>query len=257
MLERYVSWVGGVVTGDFGESLSRPVEPVSDKIGRALPVSAEIAIGGIVVALLVSVPLATYQAYRAGSRSDRFISSAMFGLFSIPGFLVAFLLILVFVIWWPLLPRAQWVRPSQGGWWENIRHAILPIVSVALVPGAIFTRVLRSDLITTLQKDFVLAARSRGLPTRKVLFSHALRPSLFSFVTLVGISLGATIGGTVVVETIFALPGMGRLIVEAAGSGDFPIVQAGVFVIALIYVLINAGVDLLYQLIDPRVRSNG
>ncbi len=257
MLQRYFDWLGGVVTGDFGESLSRPVEPVATKIGRAFPVSAQIAISSILLALVVSIPLATYQAYRAGSRSDRTVTSMMFGLFSIPGFLIGFLLILVFVQWWPILPRAQWVRPSDGGWWENFRHALLPTLAVSLVPMSIFTRVLRGDMITTLQQDYVLAARSRGLPTRKVLWGHALRPSMFSFVTLVGISLGAAIGGTVIMETIFALPGMGRLVVEAAAAGDYPVVQGGVFFIAMIYVLINLCVDLMYLVLDPRVRHNG
>jgi peptide/nickel transport system permease protein len=257
MLERYFDWLGGVLQGDFGTSLSKPVEPVSTKIARAFPVSAQIAVMGILLALIVAVPLATYQAYRAGSRADRTISSVMFGLFSIPGFLIAFIFILLFVRWWPILPRAQWVRPSIGGWAENMKHALLPILSVSLVPMAVFTRVLRSDMMSTMQQDYVLAARSRGLSTRRVLLRHTIRPSLFSFVTLVGISFGAAIGGTVIMETIFALPGMGRLIVEAAAAGDYPVVQGGVFVIAFVYVLINAVVDLMYQLIDPRVRIHG
>ncbi len=253
---RYGKWLGNAVQGDLGTSYLPPGGQVTDRVAAALPVSGQLAIMSVTIALLVSVPLAMISAWRAGSSTDRVIGGTSFAVLSTPSFLLGLLLIIVFVQQLDLLPRARWIRLTDGGLVENLRYAALPLATIALPQIAVFTRVLRSDLITTLQQDFVLAARARGLSNVQLLTREALKPSSLSLVTLVGISLGQTIASTVVVEVIFSLPGLGSLIVESASNGDVPVVQGAVLLIATAYVLINAGTDLLYGLLDPRSRRD-
>lgn len=252
--QRYARWLGRVVTGDLGRSFLPPEGTVASRIGSALPVSGQLAVMAVMIALLVSVPLAMISAWRAGSGTDRAIGGSSFAVLSTPSFVLAMLLIIVFVQQLDVLPRARWIRLSEGGLVENLRHAALPLTTIALPQIAVFTRVLRSDMLSTLQEDFVLAARARGLSTVQLLFGEVLKPSSLSLVTLVGISLGNIIASTVVVEVIFSLPGLGSLIVESSGNGDIPVVQGAVLLIGTMYVLINAGTDVLYGLLDPRSR---
>ncbi|HEX7094961.1 MAG TPA: ABC transporter permease, partial [Acidimicrobiales bacterium] len=139
----------------------------------------------------------------------------------------------------------------------NLRHVALPALTVALGEFAVFTRVLRAEMISVLDSDFILAARAKGMPTWRILWTEALRPSSFSLVTVAGVSLGRLIGGTMIVEVLFNLPGMGRLIVDSIGANDFTTVQGAVLVMATFYVVINGAVDLTYSVIDPRVRHAG
>jgi peptide/nickel transport system permease protein len=227
---------------------------VSARLSRAIPVNLELAVLALVMALAVSIPLAILSAHRAGSRFDRIVSASVFGLVSVPNFVIGLVLLLIFAVHWRLLPYGQWVRVSDGGWAENLKHAFLPALTLALGEIAIFTRLLRGDMISTLREDFVLAARAKGMPTRHILVREALRPSSFSILTLAGVTLGRLIGGTVVVEQVFALPGLGRTIIDAATKNDYKLVQGGVLVIALAYTLINVLVDITYSLLDPRIR---
>lgn len=253
VLQRYLEWLGGAVTGDLGQSLVPPQSDVVDRILAALPVSLELAFLGLLIAVVVSVPLAMWSAYHEGGRVDRLVSAGMFGILSVPSFLAGLLLIMVAVNGLGWFPRAEWVRLSEG-LFANLHHALLPAITVSLMEMAMFTRVLRNDLIVTLREDFILASRAKGMPPSRVLFSDALRPSSFSLVTLLGLSLGRLIGSTVIVEYLFALPGMGSLVVNAASQGDFPMVQGVVLVVAVIYVVTNAVIDLSYGYLDPRVR---
>lgn len=157
------------------------------------------------------------------------------------------------VVWWPSFPRQGFVRFTEDPL-ENLRYVFLPALTLALVEFAVFTRLLRNDMIATLQQDYVLAARAKGMPVWRVLARDAFRPSAFSLVTLAGISLGRLLGGTVIVETIFRVPGMGTWVVDAVSNRDFPVIQVGVLVLAASYVVVNAAVDLAYGLLDPRVR---
>lgn len=250
---RYLEWLGGVLTGDLGTSIVPPQTSVWDRIVSALPVSLELAVLGLVMALVISVPLAMWSAYHEGGRLDRAISAVSFGLLSMPSFLVGLLLIAVLVDAFELFPRNEWVRlgSSVTG---NLHHAFLPALTIALMEGAMFTRILRNDLVTTLHEDFILAARARGLPPLRIMLSDALRPSSFSMVTVLGLSIGRLVGSTVIVEYLFALPGMGKLVIDAANQGNYPIVQGAVLVIAVIYVLSNSLIDLSYGYLDPRTR---
>ncbi|MGW9617638.1 ABC transporter permease [Streptomyces diastaticus] len=251
---RYFDWLGGALTGDLGRSVVPPRSDVAGRVMSALPVSLEIAVLGLLIALLVAVPLAMWSAYREGSAADRIIGAGTFGVLSVPSFLAGLLLILLLVDSGGWFPRSAWVRIGDGDLLGNLHHAFLPALTVALAELAMFTRVLRGDLIVTLREDYILAARAKGMNPLRILFTDALRPSSFSLVTLLGLSLGRLIGATVVVEYLFSLPGMGTLIVNAANQGDHPMVQGAVLTVAVIYVVINAGIDLSYGYLDPRTR---
>jgi peptide/nickel transport system permease protein len=253
LLQRYLDWLGGVLHGDLGRSIVPPYPEVTDRIAAALPVSLELAALGLLIALVLALPLALLSAYREDGLADRIIGAAVFAVLSIPSFLLGLLLIMLLVDQWGLLPRSQWVRitESVGG---NLSHAILPALVIALPETALFTRILRNDLVRTLREDFVLASRAKGMSPRHVMVNEALRPSSFSLVTVLGISLGTLIGSTVIVEYLFSLPGMGTLVVTAASQGDFPMLLGATLVIAAIYVVINAAIDLTYGYLDPRTR---
>ncbi len=250
---RYLDWLGGAVTGDLGNSILPPHTAVGERLLAALPVSLQLATMGLVIALVIAIPLALWAAARQGGLVDRVIGASMFGLLSVPSFLAGLLLIMFFVNEQGWFPRSQWVRlgDSVSG---NLHHAILPAIVIALSEIALFTRILRNDLVVTLQEDFVLAARAKGLPPWRIMVGDALRPSSFSLITLLGISTGRLIGSTVIVEYLFALPGMGSLVVSGAQTGNFPMVQGAVLVTAIIYVLVNMCVDLSYGILDPRTR---
>ncbi|HEY0643727.1 MAG TPA: ABC transporter permease [Nocardioides sp.] len=253
VLMRYFDWLGGAVTGDLGHSIMPPQTPVAERLLAAIPVSLQLAVMGLAIALVVAIPLALWSAARQGGLVDRVIGASMFGLLSVPSFLAGLLLIMVLVNGQGWFPRSQWVRISDS-LTGNLHHAILPAIVIALSEIALFTRILRNDLVVTLQEDFVLAARAKGQPPWRIMVGDALRPSSFSLVTLFGISTGRLIGSTVIVEYLFALPGMGSLVVTGAQTGNFPIVQGAVLVTAVIYVLVNTLVDLSYGFLDPRTR---
>jgi peptide/nickel transport system permease protein len=254
ILVRYWDWASDALQGDLGRNLVPPAQDVTTVLWRAFPVNLELAVLALGMALIVSVPLAMWSAYRAGGRFDRIMSSTTFGLISVPSFLGGILLLLMFAINWRIFPLGQWARPTEEGWIENLKHAFLPALTLALTEIAVFTRLLRGDMMATLQEDYILAARAKGMPTGHILVREAFRPSSFSLLTLAGVSLGRLIGGTVIVETLFSLPGVGRQVVAAAQNSDYKVVQGGVLVFALVYLLLNLIVDLTYAFLDPRIR---
>lgn len=248
---RYLHWIGDALTGDFGRSY-RTNEPVSEAIIDRLPVTAEIGILAIIIALAIAIPVGMLSAYRAGTRTDKLISSTSFGLLAVPNFMVAILLILIFAVWLGVLPATGWVNFTDDPV-QNLRSALLPALSLAVAEMAVYTRLLRTDMIGTLQQDFVTMARVKGVSNRRILFRHALRPSSFSLMTVAGVQVGAIIGGSVVIETLFALPGVGRLLLEAVLVRDLLMVQGVALVIAVSYVVVNFTVDILYSYLDPRI----
>lgn len=248
---RYLHWIGDALTGDFGRSY-RTNEPVSEAIIDRLPVTAEIGLLAIVIALLVAIPVGMLSAYRSGTRTDKLISSTSFGLLAVPNFMVAIFLILIFAVWLGVLPATGWVNFTDNPV-QNLRSALLPALSLAIAEMAVYTRLLRTDMIGTLQQDFVTMARVKGVSNRRILFRHALRPSSFSLMTVAGVQVGAIIGGSVVIETLFALPGVGRLLLEAVLVRDLLMVQGVALVIAVSYVVVNFTVDILYSYLDPRI----
>ena len=227
---------------------------MSTILARAFPVNLELAVLALLMAFAIAIPVGIWSAYRPGSRFDRILSAGAFGSISVPSFLGGIILILLFAINWRLFPLGQWARPTARGWLTNLHYAFLPALTLAIPEAAVFTRLLRSDMISTLQEDYILAARAKGMPTAHILVREALRPSSFSLITLAGLSVGRLIGGTVIVEQVFSLPGVGQAVITAARHNDYTIVQGGVLVIAIIYVGVNLLVDVLYAYLDPRIR---
>lgn len=209
-----------------------------------------VAAGGLALtAWLALRTVRLAQEYPKDQGRDRYLAMGLGGALAV--------LLVTLYLWgnWPELPRQGFVRlTSDEGIGANLRHAFLPALTLALTESAVFMRLLRSDLISTLQDDFILSAKAKGMPVWRILVSDALRPSSFSLVTVAGVALGRLIGGTVIVETIFNLPGMGTMIVDAVGSHDFRVVQAGVLVIAVFYVTLNTVIDVSYAYLDPRIR---
>jgi peptide/nickel transport system permease protein len=158
------------------------------------------------------------------------------------------------VLAWPDFPRQGFVRITDGGIFSNLRSVALPVLTLAITEMAVFSRLLRADLISTLGEDYILSARAKGMPARRIMVRDALRPSCFSLITVIGVTIGRIIGGTVIVETIFNIPGMGRMVVEAISRKDYPVVQATVLLVAVVWVLVSAVVDIAYAYLDPRIR---
>jgi peptide/nickel transport system permease protein len=253
IVARYFVWLGNAVRGDLGVSyLTR--EPVLDTILTRLPVTIELLVISQAIALLLALPAGIASAYRSNSVFDRLVSGFGFATLSIPSFVMALLTIYLFAIKLKWLPATGFV-PLSEGLWGNLRSFILPALSIAMIEWVVLMRVLRSDMITTLQQDYILMAKAKGLPPWRILLQHALRPSSFTLITILGIQVGRYLGEAVIVETIFALPGVGRLMVNAIYARDHLMVQGCILLITIGYVVINSLVDIIYSLLDPRIRT--
>lgn len=249
---RYAAWVGAALTGDLGQSYHTGI-PVAESLADRLPVTLELLLFAQLIALTLGVLIAVTAVRRVGGPVDRALTTGTFGLLSIPVFVTGVVLIFVFAVVADVLP-ATGFTPLTEDPAGNLRSLVLPALTIALPELAVYSRLLRTDLIATLQEDYIALARARGLSSRRIMWRHALRPSLISLVTVVGLNLGTLIGGAVIVETLFGLPGVGRLIVESIFARDYLVVQGGVVLISVGYVVINFAVDLLYAVIDPRIR---
>lgn len=250
-LVRYGLWLSDALQGDFGTSL-RTKEQVSEAIVNRFPVSLELMILAQLIAIAVAVPLAIYGAYRRGGVVDRASSTFSFMCISIAPFMTAIILSYIVAVQLKWVPASGFV-PLEEGLWANLRTVILPSLALALVPLGVYQRILRSDLAQTMDEDFILAAQAKGMGPVNIMLRQALRPSSLGILTLAGINTAALIGGSIVIESIFALPGLGQLMVQSIGSRDIVTLQALVLLIALVYVLINAVIDGLYRVVDPRV----
>ena len=251
---RYAAWLGDFMTGDMG-SFYRVTDddPVSDRVKDALPVSLQLVVYSQIFALLVAVPLGVLTAYRAGSRFDRATNSTAFGMLALPNFVLGLVLAYYVGVWLGWLPVNGYEAFSENPG-EHVRHMILPTLTLAASQIAVYMRLLRSDMVATLQEDFIQMARSKGISDRRVLWRHALRPSSLTILTVAGLNFGALIGGAVVVEIIFRLPGMGTELVQAILSRQYVALQSFVAIIAIFYVVMNFLVDILYTVLDPRIR---
>lgn len=249
---RYVTWLGHSVTGDLGKSYVSD-QPTAEAIKQRLPVTLELLLLSQLLALLVAVPLAIFAATKPNGLLDRLSTSTAFGFLAVPNFMLGVLLIYVFAVRLRWFPATGYSRFSESPI-ENLRSMALPAFTLGVAELAVYLRLLRTDLIATLQEDFITMAQAKGLPRWQILLRHALRPSTFSLVTVAGLNLGRLIGGAFVVEYLFALPGIGSLAVESIFKRDYIVVQGTVLLVAVAYVLANFFVDLLYGFLDPRVR---
>lgn len=256
LLVRYGSWLGNAVRGDLGYSYMTD-QPVLRTIKERIPVTAELAILATIFALMIAIPLGMIGGYREGRPVDKLSSVAVQISLSVPSFIVGIFLIWMFTVKTNVLglPSTGWNRLSDKGLIENLKSALLPAFALCLGPMAFYTRLLRSDMISTLKEDFVLSARAKGLSDSYILSRHAFRPSSLSLVTIIGIQIGILLGGTVVIEFLFAIPGLGFRLLSAVYQRDIIMVQGITVFIAAVYVIINTLVDFLYMAIDPRIRK--
>jgi len=250
---RYVLWLGDLFQGDLGRSYVT-TQPVAEALADRIPVSLQLMFMSQILALLIAVPLGVFVGQRAGQPVDRFVSAGAFALLSVPIFVIGTALIWLFSIELGVLPSSGHTDFADDPW-RNIKGFILPSITIAAIEVPILMRVLRTDIITTLQEDFIALAKAKGLSNTRILFFHALRPSLFTFITVLGLQLGNLIAGSVVVESLFSIPGVGKLLIESVDSRDEIMVQGVVTFIAIVYVVANLMVDLLYTVIDPRVSA--
>jgi len=252
ILWRYLGWLGHVLQGDFGRSF-RTGQTVLQAVAERLPISIELMLLAQLGALAIGVPVAIICAARSGGPFDRFMTGTAFGMLSVPTFLSAILLIYLFAVELRVLPATGYVPLAEDPL-ANLRFFVLPSLTLVLAEWPGIMRVLRSDMIATLQEDYIALAKAKGLTPSRILFVHALKPSSLTLVTVTGINIGRLIGGAVIVETIFALPGIGRLLVSAISTRDLIILQGVVLLVAAGFVIMNFIVDTLYAVLDPRIR---
>ena len=250
--QRYLLWLWDVLHGDLGRSF-RTGETVLAAVTDRLPVSLELMVLAEVLGLVIAIPLAILCAVRSGSATDRFLTGLAFGKLSVPPFMVAILLIYLFAVGLNVLPATGWI-PFAEDPVANLRSFVLPALTLAIAEWPVLMRVLRSDMIATLQEDYIAMAKAKGLKPSRILLVHALKPSSLTLVTVTGINIGRLIGGALIIETIFALPGIGRLLVGAIYARDFIILQGVVLFVAVGFVMVNFIVDMLYAVLDPRIR---
>jgi peptide/nickel transport system permease protein len=251
LLQQYGHFLGHAVTGDLGVSF-RSGQPVTQALLQRLPATASLAAVALVIALLVAIPLGIVSAIRRGTVADyTAVAVSQVGV-SIPDFWMGILLILVFSSGLGVLPPSGYVpfTSDPAGW---LQHVLLPAASVGLVTGSILTRFVRSAVLEAAGRDHVRTARSKGLPPGVVLRRHILRNAMIPIVTVTGLQMATLLGGVIVVEVVFAWPGLGQLTLDAVQTRDYPVVQGAVLLFAVIFLVINLLVDLLYAVLDPRI----
>jgi peptide/nickel transport system permease protein len=250
--QQYFTWAWGVLRGDLGNSL-RSQQPVLDDLLRAIPVSAQLASGAVVIAVLTAIPLGTLAATNRGRTFDYVARIIAVAGLSIPSFVLGTLIVLGLAVWTGWLPPVGYV-PFYKDPWVNFQQFIFPALVIGYRSSALTTRMVRSSLLEVLNQDYVRTAKAKGLAYRTVVMRHSLRNSMIPVVTLIGSQVGALLAGAVVAETIFSLPGVGRLFINAVADRDYTMVQAILLFIALVVTLVNLIVDLAYGVLDPRIR---
>ena len=248
---RYLSWVGGILRGDMGKSLINN-QPVAERIAQRLPVTLELTFLAIIVSIVIAVPVGILSAVKRNSALD--VGASIFSMLGVamPSFWLGMLLIIAFCLNLRILPASGYTPPSQS-LVDNLRRMILPAISVGIGFTATVMRQTRSALLEVLGQDYVLTARAKGLRERIVIWKHALRNALVPVITVISMQIGRLIGGVIVTESVFVLPGMGSAISDAILSRDYPVVMGFILVVASVVVFVNMVVDVLYIFIDPRI----
>jgi peptide/nickel transport system permease protein len=249
---QYFKWLGALVSGDFGISI-RTRAHVLTLFGQRLPVTLELLGFGIFFALLVAVPMGILSALRPNTWVDTAGTVIAVSGVAMPQFFLGMLLILVFSIWLGWLPSSGYVSPADN-LAQNLKGMILPAIALGSVVAAEIMRQLRSSMLEVLNEEYVQTARAKGVPEFQVIIRHALRNALIPVVTLLGMRIGRLIGGIVIIEVVFSLPGIGRLLMNAVLFNDFPVLQTGVLLVALAVTFLNLLADVSYSFLDPRIR---
>ncbi|MHB8244805.1 MAG: ABC transporter permease [Acidimicrobiales bacterium] len=251
---RYFHWLGNMLQGNLGYSAA-PTEPVSTLIKASYPVTLELVLFSQVIAIIFALPLAMYSAVRPNRIFDRISTSVSFATLSLPAFILGPLLRVFFTVRLHWFPGAG---ASLASFWHsplsNLDTMLLPALTLAIPSVAIYQRLLRADMIATLEQDFIVMARAKGLTTRRILTRHALRPSTFTVMTVGGVQIGSLVVGAIIAETVFQLNGLGYQLNEAVFKKDLPTAQVITIIVAVVYILLNVLIDFLYTVIDPRVR---
>ena len=252
MVEQFFIWSGKVLRGDLGESFFFK-KTVASLIGERIEPTLSLALFTMVLAVLIAVPLGVLAAHRQGSWIDRIVMGFSVLGFSMPSFVVAYLLIYLFAVWLNWLPVQGYQRIAEGlGGWA--RGLILPSMTLSVIFVALIARMTRTSMLEVLSEDYIRTARAKGQSERKVLFRHALRNAAVPIVTVSGLAVALLIGGVIVTESVFTIPGLGRLTVDAVLARDYPTIQAVILLFSFVYVMINLTVDMMYTLLDPRIR---
>jgi peptide/nickel transport system permease protein len=251
-LVRFSEWLFRVLQGDLGTSIFTSL-PVTDLIRQRIEPTLSLMVVTLALAIVLAVPMGVVAAWKANSFLDRSIMALSVAGFSVPVFVVGYLLAYIFALKLDWLP-VQGYTPLSEGLWPWLENLILPAVALGFIYIALIARITRATMLEVLQQDYVRTARAKGVGERSILFLHALKNAAVPIVTVIGIGIALLIGGAVVTESVFAIPGLGRLTVDAILRRDYPVIQGVVLMFSFVYVLINLLVDVIYTLIDPRIR---
>jgi peptide/nickel transport system permease protein len=246
LLAQYLDFLAAVPRGDFGTSIREKRPAMAMVLEHFWPATVELAAAAIALSTALAIPLGIASATHRGRWPDHLSRLGSLFLQSMPSFWLGLMLILLFAV------ELKGLLPAYGS--GTLRHLVLPAVALAAAPLAQNVRLVRAGMLEVLQQDYVRTARAKGASERAVLYRHGLRNAALPFITVTGLSLGFMLSGTIIIETVFSWPGLGRLIVQAVPGRDFPVIQAGVFLFAVIFVLLNLVVDIVYAVVDPRVR---
>jgi peptide/nickel transport system permease protein len=251
-LVQFGSWLWHILHGDLGTSIFTNL-PVSALIAQRIEPTLSLMLLTLILTILIAVPLGVVAAWKAGSWIDRTIMAFAVFAFSLPVFVVGYILAYVFALQFEWLP-VQGYTPLSNGVWPWLKNLILPAVALGSVYTALIARITRASMLEVLQQDYVRTARAKGLDQRSILFVHALKNAAVPIVTVIGIGIALLIGGSIVTESVFAIPGLGRLTIDAILRRDYPVIQGIVLLFSFVYVLVNLMVDVTYTLVDPRIR---
>ena len=249
---QFVAWVGQILQGELGTSIFSHL-PVSRLIRQRVEPTLVLSVTTLVIAVVLAVPIGILAAWRARTWIDRLVMGLAVGGLSIPVFVLGYLLIYVFAIQLGWLPVQGYVSLTQGVW-PCLRSILLPSLALGSIYMALIARITRASLLEVLEEDYVRTAHAKGLPTLRVVVGHALRNASIPIVTIIGVGLTLLIGGVVITESVFAIPGIGRLTVDAILRRDYPIIQAVILLSSGVYVMVNLVIDLVYTVLDPRIR---
>lgn len=252
---QFIEWFTNALTLDFGDSIFIGLPVTEALLDRAQPTGL-LTLYSLTLSILIGIPSGVIAAIRRNSLLDRSLMVFSISGAAIPNFFLGILMILLFAVQLRWLPSGGYEN-IQDGLWDHAKHMILPAFTLGVSSAGLLARLVRSSMLDVLKEDYVRTAFSKGLPERLVVIRHALRNALIPAITVIGVSLGGLLGGAVVTETVFSIPGMGRLVVQSIARRDFPVIQGAVMTIAAIYVFANLLVDVLYVYVDPRVRYGG
>jgi len=253
ILVQFVKWIGSLLQGDLGTSIFSNL-PVTTLIGQRLEPTLLLGLTTILFAVFVAVPMGTLAAWKSGSWLDRFVMLFSVGGFSIPVFVLGYILIYVLAMQLKWLPVQGYRSPFEHGLGPFLYHITLPTMTLSVIFIALIARMTRASVMETLQEDYVRTARAKGQSEFKILMRHGLRNAAVPIVTVIGIGIALLIGGVVVTESVYNIPGLGRLVLDAVLARDYPVIQGLILFFSFVYVVINLLIDLTYPLLDPRIK---